>query len=83
MTLYRMKPVEAFQLSEQNVREVAEWIVPRPGRSGYSWYEGGPARFRTSSGEVEVPIGSWVVRLADSVVVLGPLEFEAFFEIVR
>jgi hypothetical protein len=75
MTRDKKRTVEARQLNESNVREIAEWIVPPPGRSGYSWYEGRSARFRTLSGILEVPIGSWVVRSGDSLIVLSPAEF--------
>jgi len=79
MELYASAPVEAVQLTPENMREVAEWLVPPPGRSGYTWYEGSPARFRTESGELIVGMGEWVVRLGSKFVCLSAAEFSQLF----
>jgi len=81
MELFESVPVEAVQLTPDNVREVAEWLVPPPGRSGYSWYEGSPARFRLESGELVVPMGDWLVRLGSKFVPLSTNEFERLFRV--
>lgn len=80
MELFESVPVEAVQLTPDNVREVAEWLVPLPGRSGYVWYEGSPARFRTESGEMVVKMGEWIVRLGSKFVPLSTNEFEHLFK---
>jgi hypothetical protein len=79
MELFESVPVEAVQLTPVNVREVAEWLVPPPGRSGYVWYEGSPARFRTELGELVVGMDEWIVRLGRRFVALSVEEFESLF----
>jgi hypothetical protein len=80
MGLFESVPVEAVQLTPDNVREVAEWLVPSPGRSGYVWYEGSPARFRLQSGELAAAIGDWIIRLGSKFVPLSADEFERLFK---
>ncbi len=81
MELFESVPVEAVQLTPDNVREVAEWLVPPPGKSGYSWYQGSPARFRTVVGELVAEMGGWIVRLGSKFVPLSPDEFERLFKV--
>jgi hypothetical protein len=76
---YLPGPVEARQISEENIREVAEWLEPEPGTYGYSWYSGRPARIWTSTEQLVVPIGHWIVRTAGSALVISPEEFERRF----
>ena len=79
MKLVQSVPVEAVQLTPEAIRSVAEWIVPEPGESGYSWYEGTPARFRTATGELAVPMGAWIVRLGTQFTAFSAEEFELVF----
>jgi hypothetical protein len=78
--LHRMRPVEARQLDPDNVRAVAEWLSPE--NPGYRWYEGSPALLRTPGGEAEVPMASWIMRIASSIVVLTPDEFDSLFDVI-
>lgn len=74
---YVCAPVEAIQLSHDNVRTVAEWLHPTD--SGYHWYGDQPARFRTADGEIVASIGSWLVRIGASVAVVNNADFTNVF----
>ena len=70
-------PVEAIQLSEDNIRTVAEWLNPTD--SGYHWYGAQPARFRAPTGEIVAALGSWLVRLGSTVAVVSDPDFTNVF----
>jgi hypothetical protein len=75
--LYVSVPVEAMRLSDDSIRAVAEWLDPSD--SGYFWYAGQPARFRSPHGEVVASVGSWLVRLGTSVAVVSDADFSEVF----
>lgn len=79
MDHYRTGSIEAVKLQEGNIREVAEWLLPAPDQCGYFWYGDGPARLRTPRGELVAALGSWIVCLGQSFVVLDAVDFEAAF----